>query len=37
VQTKITQAACASIRARPISTVAGALVIGYLLGRLARL
>jgi len=37
VQTKITEAACASIRARPISTVAGALVIGYLLGRLARL
>ena len=37
VQTKITEAACNSIRARPISTVAGALVIGYLLGRLARL
>jgi ElaB/YqjD/DUF883 family membrane-anchored ribosome-binding protein len=37
VQTKITDAACNSIRARPIATVAGALVIGYLLGRLARL
>ena len=37
VQTKITEAACNSIRARPISSVAGALVIGYLLGRLARL
>jgi hypothetical protein len=37
VQTKITEAACNSIRARPISTVLGALVIGYLLGRLARL
>ena len=37
VQTKITEAACASIRARPISTVVGALVIGYLLGRLGRL
>ena len=37
VQTKITEAACNSIRARPISAVAGALVIGYLLGRLARL
>jgi ElaB/YqjD/DUF883 family membrane-anchored ribosome-binding protein len=36
VQTKVTEAACASIRARPIATVAGALVAGYLLGRLAR-
>jgi ElaB/YqjD/DUF883 family membrane-anchored ribosome-binding protein len=36
-QAKITDAACASIRARPITTVAGALVVGYLLGRLARL
>ena len=36
VQTKVTDAACASIRARPIATVAGALVAGYLLGRLAR-
>ena len=35
-QTRITEAACTSIRARPISTVAGALVVGYLLGRLAR-
>jgi len=37
VQTRLTESACASIRARPIATVAGALVIGYLLGRLARL
>jgi len=37
VQTKVTEAACTSIRARPIASVAGALVIGYLLGRLARL
>jgi ElaB/YqjD/DUF883 family membrane-anchored ribosome-binding protein len=37
VQTRMTDAACASIRARPIATVAGAVVIGYLLGRLARL
>ena len=37
VQTKITEAACASIRARPIASVAGGLVVGYLLGRLARL
>jgi hypothetical protein len=36
-QTQLTDAACASIRARPIATVTGALVIGYLLGRLARL
>ena len=37
VQTRLTESACASIRARPLATVAGALVIGYLLGRLARL
>jgi len=37
VQTRLTESACASIRARPIASVAGALVIGYLLGRLARL
>lgn len=35
VQTKLTEAACASIRARPIATIAGALVIGYLFARLA--
>jgi len=37
VQAQITEAASASIRARPIVTVAGALFVGYLLGRLARL
>ena len=37
VQTRLTESASASIRARPIATVAGALVVGYLLGRLARL
>jgi len=37
MQTKLTESACASIRARPLATVAGALVVGYLLGRLARL
>ena len=37
VQTKLTEAACDSIRARPIVAVAGALVVGYLLGRLGRL
>ena len=31
------EAASASIRAHPIVTVAGALFVGYLLGRLARL
>ncbi|MEO8740844.1 MAG: hypothetical protein ABI537_14225 [Casimicrobiaceae bacterium] len=30
----VTDAACSAIRSRPISTVAGALVIGYLLGRI---
>ena len=35
VQTKLTEAACASIRARPIATVAGALVVGYLFARIA--
>jgi len=37
IGTKVTDAACASIRARPLTTVAGALVIGYLIGRLARI
>ena len=37
VQAQLTDAASASIRARPIVTVAGALLVGYLLGRLARL
>jgi len=32
VQTRFTEAAYASIRARPIATVAGAFVIGYLFG-----
>jgi hypothetical protein len=35
-QAEFVESASASIRARPIATVAGALVIGYLLGRLAR-
>jgi len=37
VPAQLTEAASASIRARPIAMVAGALVIGYLLGRLGRL
>ncbi len=36
VQARLTESASASIRARPIATVAGALVVGYLIGRLAR-
>jgi ElaB/YqjD/DUF883 family membrane-anchored ribosome-binding protein len=36
-QTRLTEAACSSIRAKPLQTVAGALAIGFLLGRLARL
>jgi ElaB/YqjD/DUF883 family membrane-anchored ribosome-binding protein len=36
-QTRLTESASRSIRARPLSTVAGVLAIGYLLGRLARL
>ena len=36
MQAKVTDAACSSIRARPLTTVAGALVVGYLVGRLAR-
>ena len=36
VQAQFTEAASASIRARPIAIVGGALVVGYLLGRLAR-
>ena len=36
VQTKMTEAACNSIRARPLVSVAGAIAIGYLLGRIAR-
>jgi len=37
VGTRLTESASASIRARPLATVAGVLIVGYLLGRLARL
>jgi hypothetical protein len=37
VTTRFTESASASIRARPIATVVGVLIVGYLLGRLARL
>jgi ElaB/YqjD/DUF883 family membrane-anchored ribosome-binding protein len=37
VQAQLTESASASIRARPLTTVAAALVVGYLIGRLARL
>jgi hypothetical protein len=36
-QTRFTESASVSIRARPLAAVAGALAVGYLLGRLARL
>ena len=36
VQTRLTESASASIRARPLQAVAGALAVGYLLGRIAR-
>jgi ElaB/YqjD/DUF883 family membrane-anchored ribosome-binding protein len=36
VQTRLTESACASIRARPLQAVAGALVVGYLFGWLVR-
>jgi hypothetical protein len=34
--TRLTESASASIRARPIAAVVGVLIVGYLLGRLAR-
>jgi len=36
VQARLTDSASASIRAHPIATVVGVLVVGYLLGRLAH-
>lgn len=36
-QTRFTEIACENIRARPLTMVAGAAIVGYLLGRLARL
>src|ERR1700730_8611869 len=36
VQTRLAEAASASIRERPIAIVAAALVVGYLLGRLGH-
>ena len=35
-QGAMTEAACSSIRARPLATVFGALAAGYVLGRIAR-
>jgi|SRR5450631_1035986 ElaB/YqjD/DUF883 family membrane-anchored ribosome-binding protein len=37
VQMRLTESAGAAVRAKPLQAVAGALVVGYLLGRLARL
>ena len=34
IQSQVMESASSAIRARPMATVAGALVIGYLLGRL---
>ena len=36
VQARLTEAATASIRERPIAVVAGALIVGYLLGRIGN-
>jgi ElaB/YqjD/DUF883 family membrane-anchored ribosome-binding protein len=36
-QTRLTDAVCTTIRERPIATVAGALVVGFLLGRIGRM
>jgi len=35
-QSAMTEAACNTIRSRPLSTVFGALAAGYVLGRIAR-
>jgi ElaB/YqjD/DUF883 family membrane-anchored ribosome-binding protein len=35
-QAKVLDSACTSIRARPLTAVVGAVIGGYLLGRLAR-
>jgi len=35
-QSAMTEAACNTIRSRPLSTVFGALAAGYILGRIAR-
>jgi ElaB/YqjD/DUF883 family membrane-anchored ribosome-binding protein len=34
---RLTDSVCATIRERPIAIVAGALVVGFLLGRIGRL
>lgn len=35
-QGALTESACSSIRARPLTTVFGALAVGYIVGRIAR-
>ena len=37
VKARLTDSVCATIRERPIATVAGALIVGYLLGRVGRM
>lgn len=34
---QLKESACATIRANPLATLAGALAVGYLVGRIARL
>ena len=36
IQTRVTQAASASIRERPLTIVAGALIVGYVIGRIGN-
>jgi len=36
-QATVSQSVCSAIRARPLSSLAGGVFVGYLLGRLARL
>jgi hypothetical protein len=37
LHSQLKESACASIRANPLATLTGALVVGYLVGRIARL
>jgi hypothetical protein len=37
LHSQLKESACASIRANPLTTLVGALAVGYLVGRIARL
>lgn len=37
LHSQLKESACASIRANPLATLVGALAVGYLVGRIARL